>query len=111
MELLRPIWHTSGMEMADGAFPMIESCTLPSSPLEDSIRARDDMLNEANPAFTLTVTSAIGIMFAFMAAYLEECVEPIGVNAPESDRRRGSRWVENCLADPAQLCNQCFSHS
>ena len=65
------------------------------------------MPSEANPTFTVTVTSVIGVMLAFMTANLEEYVEPIGVNARESDRMRGSRWVEDCLADPAQLYTEC----
>ena len=61
------------------------------------------MANEADLTFTVAVTNATGVMIAFVAARFEDYAEPIGVNAPESDRRRGNRWVEDCLADPVQL--------
>ena len=61
------------------------------------------MANEADFTFTVAVTNAIGVMIAFVAAHLEDYAQPIGVNACGSDRRRGNRWVGDCLADPVQL--------
>lgn len=56
------------------------------------------------------LTSVLGATNFIIARHEDTYVEPTGVNARESDYRRGRRWLEDCLKDPQQLFNESRLH-